>query len=44
VSQHSRKGFVTEHIDDEHLNGGDVDIPAQPPMVDAAQSAFARAA
>ena len=43
VSQHSRKGFVTEHIDDEHLNGGDVDIYlcGPPPMVDAAQSAFA---
>jgi benzoate/toluate 1,2-dioxygenase reductase subunit len=43
ASQHSRKGFVTHHIADEHLNGGDVDVYlcGPPPMVDAVQAAFA---
>ena len=36
-SQHERKGYVTGHIDDEWLNGGDVDIYlcGPVPMVDA---------
>lgn len=43
ASQHPRKGFVTHHIADEHLNGGDVDVYlcGPPPMVDAVQAAFA---
>ena len=42
-SRHSHKGFVTHHIADEHLNGGDVDVYlcGPPPMVDAAHAAFA---
>ncbi len=33
----SRKGYVTEHLDPSHLNGGDVDVYlcGPPPMVDA---------
>jgi benzoate/toluate 1,2-dioxygenase reductase subunit len=43
ASQHQKKGFVTQHIADEHLNGGDVDVYlcGPPPMVEAAEAAFA---
>ena len=43
TSQHARKGFVTDHITDEHLNGGDVDVYlcGPPPMVDAVEAALA---
>ena len=36
-SSHPRKGYVTEHVDDEWLNGGDVDVYLCGPvaMVDA---------
>lgn len=39
-SQHQRKGYVTHHLPDELLNGGDVDIYlcGPPPMVDAVRS------
>jgi benzoate/toluate 1,2-dioxygenase reductase subunit len=37
TSTHPHKGYVTAHIQPEHLNGGDVDIYlcGPPPMVDA---------
>ncbi len=37
ASEHSRKGYVTAHVDDDWLNGGDVDIYlcGPVPMVDA---------
>ena len=37
ASAHSRKGYVTAHIEPAHLNGGDVDIYlcGPPPMVEA---------
>jgi len=36
-SQHSRKGYVTQHIERGHLNDGDVDVYlcGPPPMVEA---------
>jgi benzoate/toluate 1,2-dioxygenase reductase component len=36
-SSHPRKGYVTQHVDDEWLNGGDVDVYLCGPvaMVDA---------
>lgn len=43
ASAHPRKGFVTHHLPDEHLNGGDVDVYlcGPPPMVDAVRNALA---
>ena len=40
ASDHPRKGYVTHHLPDERLNGGDVDIYlcGPPPMVDAVRS------
>jgi benzoate/toluate 1,2-dioxygenase reductase subunit len=40
ASTHPRKGYVTAHIEPEHLNGGDVDIYlcGPPPMVDAVRT------
>lgn len=39
-SAHPRKGYVTSHIEDGHLNGGDVDVYlcGPPAMVDAVRS------
>ncbi|MFJ4157872.1 benzoate 1,2-dioxygenase electron transfer component BenC [Pseudomonas sp. NPDC089752] len=36
-SQHPQKGYVTQHIEPRHLNGGDVDVYlcGPPPMVEA---------
>ena len=36
-SQHPQKGYVTQHIEPQHLNGGDVDVYlcGPPPMVEA---------
>jgi benzoate/toluate 1,2-dioxygenase reductase component len=40
TSTHPLKGYVTNHLPDEHLHGGDVDIYlcGPPPMVDAVRS------
>jgi benzoate/toluate 1,2-dioxygenase reductase subunit len=40
ASTHPHKGYVTAHIEPEHLNGGDVDIYlcGPPPMVDAVRT------
>ncbi|MGY2053098.1 benzoate 1,2-dioxygenase electron transfer component BenC [Methylobacterium sp. JK268] len=42
-SAHPRKGFVTEHLTPEHLNGGDVDtyLCGPPAMVEAVRRSFA---
>jgi benzoate/toluate 1,2-dioxygenase reductase subunit len=42
TSAHPRKGWVTQHLDAGHLNGGDVDVYlcGPPPMVDAVRSHF----
>lgn len=42
-SSHARKGFVTHHLPDAALNGGDVDIYlcGPPPMVDAVRGFLA---
>ncbi|WP_186102872.1 benzoate 1,2-dioxygenase electron transfer component BenC [Burkholderia gladioli] len=42
-SHHPRKGWVTQHIPDECLNDGDVDVYlcGPPPMVDAVRKHFA---
>ncbi|KQZ46686.1 NADH oxidase [Rhizobium sp. Root149] len=42
VSKHPRKGWVTQHILPEVLNGGDVDVYlcGPPPMVDAVRGYF----
>jgi benzoate/toluate 1,2-dioxygenase reductase subunit len=39
-STHSRKGYVTHHLPDAALNGGDVDVYlcGPPPMVDAVRA------
>lgn len=40
ASTHARRGYVTAHIEPDHLNGGDVDIYlcGPPPMVDAVRA------
>lgn len=42
-SAHPKKGYVTEHLAPEHLNGGDVDtyLCGPPAMVDAVRKSFA---
>jgi len=42
-SSHPRKGWVTQHMNGESLNGGDVDVYlcGPPPMVDAVRKHFA---
>lgn len=42
-SAHGRKGYVTDHLPDAALNGGDVDVYlcGPPPMVDAVRSHLA---
>ncbi len=42
-SAHPRKGYVTAHLKDEHLNAGDCDVYlcGPPPMVEAVRSFFA---
>ena len=44
ASAHTRKGYVTAHIEPAHLNGGDVDIYlcGPPPMVEAVRGWLAR--
>jgi benzoate/toluate 1,2-dioxygenase reductase component len=39
-SAHPRKGYVTRHIEPDHLNGGEVDVYlcGPPPMVDAVRA------
>jgi benzoate/toluate 1,2-dioxygenase reductase subunit len=41
-SGHPKRGYVTEHLADEHLHGGDVDtyLCGPPAMVDAVRRAF----
>lgn len=41
---HDRKGFVTDHVTADDLNGGDVDVYlcGPPPMVEAVRSHFTR--
>ena len=45
ASAHTRKGYVTAHIEPAHLNGGDVDIYlcGPPPMVEAVRGWLDRA-
>ena len=40
---HERKGFVTDHLSGDDLNGGNVDVYlcGPPPMVDAVRGHFA---
>ena len=40
ASTHPRKGYVTAHIEPDHLHGGDVDVYlcGPPPMVDAVRA------
>lgn len=42
TSKHPHKGYVTHHLDDASLNGGDVDVYlcGPPPMVDAVLTHF----
>ncbi|RAR60424.1 benzoate/toluate 1,2-dioxygenase reductase subunit [Onishia taeanensis] len=42
ASKHPRKGYVTHHMDDEVLHGGDIDVYlcGPPPMVDAVLKHF----
>ncbi|WP_375553847.1 benzoate 1,2-dioxygenase electron transfer component BenC [Roseovarius mucosus] len=42
--EHARKGFVTDHVTAEDLNGGDCDVYlcGPPPMVDAVRAHFAQ--
>ena len=41
---HERKGFVTDHLTGEDLNGGDCDVYlcGPPPMVDAVRAHFGK--
>ena len=41
---HERKGFVTDHVTAEDLNGGDCDVYlcGPPPMVDAVRTHFGK--
>ena len=43
ASSHPRKGFVTEHLNPAHLNGGDIDayLCGPPAMVEAVRGHFA---
>jgi benzoate/toluate 1,2-dioxygenase reductase subunit len=42
ASDHPRKGYVTAHLADEHLNNGDCDVYlcGPPPMVEAVRVFF----
>ncbi|SFV07228.1 benzoate/toluate 1,2-dioxygenase reductase subunit [Methylobacterium sp. 174MFSha1.1] len=42
-SQHPKRGYVTEHLADAHLHGGDIDtyLCGPPAMVDAVRKTFA---